>query len=29
MSQDSSARQLVVFTLGGKQYALPIAHVQG
>ncbi len=28
MSQDSSARQLVVFTLCGEQYALPIAHVQ-
>ncbi len=28
MPQDSSARQLVVFTLAGEQYALPIAHVQ-
>ena len=28
MSQDSSARQLVVFTLAGEQYALPIGHVQ-
>ncbi len=28
MSQDSSARQLVVFTLCGEQYALPIQHVQ-
>ncbi len=28
MSQDSSARQLVVFTLAGEQYALPIVHVQ-
>jgi purine-binding chemotaxis protein CheW len=28
MSQDSSARQLVVFTLCGEQYALPIQQVQ-
>lgn len=28
MSQDSSVRQLVVFTLGGEQYALPIQQVQ-
>ncbi|MGO9899505.1 MAG: chemotaxis protein CheW [Solirubrobacteraceae bacterium] len=28
MSQDSNARQLVVFTLCGEQYALPIQQVQ-
>ncbi len=28
MSQDSGARQLVVFTLAGEQYALPIQTVQ-
>jgi len=28
MSQDSHPRQLVVFTLSGEQYALPIGHVQ-
>jgi purine-binding chemotaxis protein CheW len=28
MSQDTSVRQLVVFTLSGEQYALPIQHVQ-
>lgn len=28
MAQDSGARQLVVFTLSGEQYALPIRHVQ-
>ncbi len=28
MAQDSSVRQLVVFTLCGEQYALPIGHVQ-
>lgn len=27
MSEDSQARQLVVFTLGAEQYALPIEHV--
>ena len=28
MSDDSDRRQLVVFTLGGDQYALPIQNVQ-
>ena len=28
MAQDTDLRQLVVFTLAGEQYALPIAHVQ-
>ncbi len=28
MSQDSNVRQLVVFTLSGQQYALPIQAVQ-
>ena len=27
MSEDTQARQLVVFTLGGEQYALPIKQV--
>ncbi len=27
MSEESPARQLVVFTLGAEQYALPIEHV--
>src|ERR1700758_2380241 len=27
MSEEATARQLVVFTLGAEQYALPIQHV--